>query len=405
MITPAEQKYALTKKQAQQFLLRKHGLLGEPIFHGKEGILAFVKQVSCIQYDPIDVCGRNADLVLFSRIQGYTKTMLAELLYQDRALLDYFDKNLAIIPMAEWPSTYLYRQRFQQKVRSLDEIQKIVPYIKEEIKQRGPLCSKDLALAHKVDWYWGATRLSRAALEAMYFQGDLVIHHKVRTQKYYALAQDVVPSALLAETKEWENHQEYINQKVLQRIEAAGFLWNKPSDAFLGVIGIKTLERKTAFATLANRGDIIELVIDGISEPCWMRSADLPILAEVMQDHPWQPRVEFLAPLDNMLWDRKLIRAVFGFDYKWEIYTPEKDRKYGYYTLPMISQDGFIGRIEVVQNRKQQCVLDKNIWLEDNAVLQVAKLEETIQRMANFLDCRHIAYHDAVQSLLQMKRS
>jgi uncharacterized protein YcaQ len=86
----------LTNTQARQFLLLNHGLLGEYIFTGKQGALEFVRQAGCIQFDPIDVCGRNADLVLQSRVKGYKKTMLDELLYKDRILVDYPDKNLAI---------------------------------------------------------------------------------------------------------------------------------------------------------------------------------------------------------------------------------------------------------------------------------------------------------------------
>ncbi|WP_245947993.1 hypothetical protein [Paenibacillus sambharensis] len=78
----------LTKRQARQFLLLKHGLLGEYKFSGKQGVLDFVRQASCIQFDPIDVCGKNAEVVLQSRIKGFTKGMLAELLYEDRSLVD-----------------------------------------------------------------------------------------------------------------------------------------------------------------------------------------------------------------------------------------------------------------------------------------------------------------------------
>ena len=76
----------LTKRQARQFLLLKHGLMDEFRFVGKQGIIDFVRQVGCIQYDPIDVCGKNAELVLQSRVKGFNKEMLEELLYQDRLL-------------------------------------------------------------------------------------------------------------------------------------------------------------------------------------------------------------------------------------------------------------------------------------------------------------------------------
>ena len=87
-----------TNRQARQFLLLWHGLLGPYRFVGKTGALEFVRQAGCIQFDPVDACGKNAELTLQSRVKGFTKAMLGELLYADRALVDYPDKNLAILP-------------------------------------------------------------------------------------------------------------------------------------------------------------------------------------------------------------------------------------------------------------------------------------------------------------------
>jgi uncharacterized protein YcaQ len=100
----------LTNRQARQFMLLKHGLLGGCKFIGKAGALAFVRQAGCIQYDPIDICGRNAELTLQSRVRGFTKAMLDELLYKDRVLFDYPDKNLALIPAEDWPYFERYRE-------------------------------------------------------------------------------------------------------------------------------------------------------------------------------------------------------------------------------------------------------------------------------------------------------
>ena len=87
----------LTLDEAKKFILYKQGLLGEYRFSGKEGVLAFVRQAGCVQFDPIDVCGKNAELVLQSRVSGFTKKMLYDLLYEDRKLFENFDKKLAII--------------------------------------------------------------------------------------------------------------------------------------------------------------------------------------------------------------------------------------------------------------------------------------------------------------------
>ena len=93
-----------TLDEAKRFILYKQGLLSEHRFSGKKGVLNFIRQAGCIQFDPIDVCGRNAELVLQSRVADFTKNMLYELLYEDRKLLDNFDKNLAIIPVENWPN-------------------------------------------------------------------------------------------------------------------------------------------------------------------------------------------------------------------------------------------------------------------------------------------------------------
>jgi uncharacterized protein YcaQ len=83
----------LTNRQARQFMLLKHGLLGEYRFIEKQGVLDFVRQAGCIQFDPVDSCGKNAELTLQSRVKGFTKNTLYELLYNDRKLVDYPDKK------------------------------------------------------------------------------------------------------------------------------------------------------------------------------------------------------------------------------------------------------------------------------------------------------------------------
>lgn len=88
----------LTNRQTRQFLLLKHGLLGAHKFTGKQGALAFVRQAGCIQFDPVDSCGKNAELTLQSRVRNFTKQTLSELLYTDRSLIDFPDKNLSIFP-------------------------------------------------------------------------------------------------------------------------------------------------------------------------------------------------------------------------------------------------------------------------------------------------------------------
>lgn len=370
---------SLTKKQARQFILRKQGLIGDYQFIGKEGVLKYVRQAGCIQFDPIDVCGKNAELVLQSRVQGFTKKMLYELLYEERKLIDYFDKNLAILPMEDWPYFERIREANRSSGRGREEIDKIADEIKAVIKAKGPTSSKDLDFNEKIDWYWSSTKLARAALETLYFRGDLVVHHKKGTNKYYALAEDYIPSELLEAKEPLPEEIEHLKWRVLRRISALGMLWNKPSDAWIYIWNLKAEERKRVFEELLKEEKIIELNVEGCKDNFYCLTKDQHLLNEVLTDPEYKGRTELIAALDGMLWDRKLIKEIFDFDYKWEIYTPQEQRKYGYYVLPVLMGDRLTGRCEVVADSKQKTLMVKNIWLE-SGVKSTKKLKEDLDR-------------------------
>ena len=74
----------VTKGEARRFILSRQGLLGKHRFSGKRGAYLYVRQAGCIQYDPVDVCGKNAELTLQSRVKGFSKKMLADLLVKEQ---------------------------------------------------------------------------------------------------------------------------------------------------------------------------------------------------------------------------------------------------------------------------------------------------------------------------------
>ena len=84
--------------QARRFILRRQGLLGKYRYHGTEGVVAFTRDAGCVQYDPVDVCGRSPELTYLSRVGDYRPAMLEEALYKTRDLVDCYDKNLCILP-------------------------------------------------------------------------------------------------------------------------------------------------------------------------------------------------------------------------------------------------------------------------------------------------------------------
>jgi uncharacterized protein YcaQ len=116
----------------------------------------------------------------------------------------------------------------------------------------------------------------------------------------------------------------------------------------------------------------------------------MPLIEAVTHNHVFKPRCELIAPLDPFLWDRKIIKALFNYEYAWEIYTPPRKRKYGVYVLPLLSGELFAGRVEAVNERKTKTLIAKNIWYEDG-VKQTKKLQlmidRCLKRFAQFNGC------------------
>ena len=155
-----------------------------------------------------------------------------------------------------------------------------------------------------------------------------------------------------------------------------------------------TEQRDAAFEKLEAEGLIQKATVEGIRFPLYFLTEDWPLVNAVLSDDiDLTQRLEFLAPLDPMLWDRKLVEAIWDYHYSWEIYTPAEKRKFGYYVLPMLYGETMAGRIEAAADRKAETLVIKNIWYEPG-IRQTKKLnkamDSAIGRLARFNDCSQI---------------
>ncbi len=385
--TGDEAMITITREQACRFLLAKNGLLGNSRFRAKEGALAYVHQAGCVQYDPVDVCGKSHELAFLARVKGFSRDMLWELLYQDRALIDYFDKNMCIMLTQDWPHLSWMREHFRRHTRSREAVEPVAQKLLQIAHERGSVSSQELDLKEKVDWPWGETSLGRAALETLYFRGDLVVHHKTGTVKSYAPAADCLPAELLNASDPFQSERERQMWQVMRRIGAVGMLWNASSDAWLGVDGLNAQARSEVFAALVNLNMITPVQVADVPRPLFVLTEDLPLLSRCQQPAPQDRTVRFLPPLDCMLWDRKLIAALFDFHYKWEIYTPEEQRRYGYYVLPVLMGERFVGRIEPVCDRRSNVLWVRRFWPEEGVKVNdrfLWALEDAVQNLCRF---------------------
>lgn len=393
----------ITIEQARQFILLKQGLLGEYRFAGKQGALDYVRQAGCIQFDPVDVCGKMAELTLQSRVKSFKKEQLEELLYKDRMLFDYPDKQLSIIPTENWAYYSRYRRAARQGGQKFDGLGAFEEQARKYIKENGPVSSSELPFSGKMSWHshihwsgdWGSeSNISRSVLEQLYTTGELIIHHKKGSRKFYDLSEKYIPAEILNAPEPFPNDFAHQKWRITCRIGAAGLIWDRQSGFWNNVWGLTTENRHRIFQMLKEEGIISDLTIDNLKYTFYYLTEDAPMLHQALSGYELKPRCEVIEPLDPFLWDKQLIRTIFGFDYSWEIYTPDEKRKYGAYVLPILFGDRFIGRMESINDRKTKTLIVKNIWYEED-VRQTkalsAAVDKCVKRFAKFNKCETIS--------------
>lgn len=397
----------LTPSQARRYLLQYQGLYPAAKWQGKSGIMAFIRKVGCVQFDPLNITGHNHELVLHARVADFSPADLKSLLYEDRRLLDGWDKMMSIYCVEDWPYFQRYRDHYHRRLNAPHRpAADVLPQVRAALQERGPLSSIDLDINHTVDWFWAPTRAARAALESMYYWGELVIHHKKHTRKVYDFAHRCLPAGLLNTPDPNPRDEDYFAWHVARRVRSVGLLWNRAGDAWLGILGLKASQREAALQRLAADKHLVEVAVEGIPYPFYAPAESLPLLESIPDQNGLPDRVSFLAPLDNLLWDRRMIQALFHFNYRWEVYKPITERQYGYYVLPVLFGEHLVARIEPRLEKKTRELVVLNWWWEEtrppHALFQ-PQLQAALQRLASFLGAKSVRLSTQASLSLEME--
>ncbi len=362
----------LSPAVARRFLVLRH-LLAPPrsLPAAEESVLAVVDRLGSLQFDPLEVAGRNHDLVLHARVAGYRRPWTDRLLYERRLLFEAYNKGLSILPTRElpWHRFAWDRARRIHEAEVFHEHEDHVTELLARIRRDGPTSTADLDRSEAIDWYWGPTLKSRAVLEALAEAGILGIARRDGNRRYYDLAERLFPAGLLAERVP---EREQLLHRLLSRYRAHGLLGaTGQAEIFLGLGRIdETLtdgsprpRRAALLAELVERAEVVPVAVEGVRGLRHVVTDELPVLAqaerEVDESHApgGEPAaVTFLAPLDPLAWDRDLLRSLFDFDYLWEVYVPAPKRRWGYYVLPLLFGDRLVGRIEPRFERASRAV-------------------------------------------------
>ncbi len=337
----------LDRAAARRFLRLVHGL-DRP--HGT--VAAALAHHGYVQIDPINVCGRMHDLILRPRVAGYREGDLMRHLHgrdspppaPARPAFEHHLPDtgiLAALPLAAWPHLQAAMRARTRRTsawsgRLTPRERDLAPHLLDAIGERGPLSSADFdddRRAHRS--VWGAASLAKSTLQKLFFHGRLLIAARDGNRRRYDLPPRVLPPETLA---------------AAEPAPAATARW----------LALQKLrQRRLTPLKRAEFGLVEDLVAPVRVEACpplYCLRSDLPLLAAAAEDPPL-PAAEadhpprLLAPLDPLIYDRRVTAALWEFDYTWEVYTPPARRVRGYYALPVLAGHRLAGHVEPKADR------------------------------------------------------
>jgi uncharacterized protein len=361
----------LDRAAARRFLARRHLLLPPRGLAPKPAsVMRVVERLGSLQFDPLDVTGRNHDLVLAARIDGYERAWTDDLLYGQRRLFEAYNKGLSLLPTAElpWYRISWERSQLDHGTAAFSEHGSLVEELLKRIREDGPLSPGDIAPRAAIDWYWRPTNQVRAILEALAEAGVLGLARRDGNRRIYELVERLFPAELLAERRP---EREQRRHKLLSRYRAHGLLGRSGSaELWSGTAAARTSAgseapgptRSELLTELVEIGELVPVTIEGIRGDRFMLANEVGLLEPAGPDPA--PGVAFLAPLDPFVWDRQFLRTLYDFDYVWEVYVPASRRRWGYYVLPILFADRLVGRIEPRIDRHRGVLRVLDVWWE-----------------------------------------
>ncbi len=329
----------ITVRAARRLALLGQGLAGSR----PAGVMDVIGDLGAIQRDPTAAVAPTEELVLWSRLGGYDRSELGRLLYDERALVDYWvhivataDLPVHFGSMRRYPRGSSARARYVREwLRSNSRFRR---YVVREIAQRGPLRSRDLEDRAEVPWQtggWNDGRSLGRMLDALWFGGKLAIVGRHGRERLWDLA---------------ARHPAYQQPRV-SGPEAATRLAEQQLHA-LGIARPEQLGRAFDGAALGARSAVCRLIASGTAREVVIRGDGTRwIASQAVLDRDFMARSTLLSPFDNLISDRRRAERLFDFRFALELYRPAGRRRHGYFVMPLLHGDRLIARVDIRRDR------------------------------------------------------
>jgi uncharacterized protein YcaQ len=377
---------------ARRLFLGAQGLLDDPDRKATPAALrGLVLQLGFVQMDTINVVARAHDLTLFSRLHGYRPAQLQRLLEKDRFLFEGFTHDASAIPTCWYPHWKPRFQRDSARIRAHawwqhhfrgTDAEQVVRDVKARIEQEGPLRSADFEHPEKRGPWWG-WKPHKAALDFLWRSGELAIAGRVHFAKLYDLPERLLPEAHAAPEPAPETQVEWACATAAERL---GVFTPRELADYWAVLEIAAAKGWCDRAVAAGR--LLAAEVEA-TDGSWQKAFALGDWETRLQRLPEPPAgTRLLSPFDPVLRDRARCLKRFGFDYRFEAFTPEPKRTYGYYVLPILEGDRLVGRLDPKLHRDRGLLEVKGLWWEPGIRPTRARLRglgEALDRLASFL--------------------
>ena len=370
--------------------LAAQGLLQAQSFgRGLVGARKAIQHIGYVQIDTISVVERAHHHVFHARVPNFEPAMTNTML-RDGDIFEYWTHAAAFIPIADFrfslPYKYAIKSGQTHWYKTPDK--KLMGELLARIRSDGPLQSRDLETNTAKRAGWWDWKPAKKALEQLYMQGDLMVCDREGFQKTYDLTERVLPSQVNTQMPSIEEFSAHI---VDQQLRCHGLVSLK---------GL-TYQRRNPELRKAVKALVNERLAQATLEQVQVSSGEVFILETGALDRTLprlSNRMLILSPFDNSVIQRERLNALFQYDYQIECYVPATKRRYGYFSLPLLYRDEFIGRMDCKAHRKTRHLEIKSLHFEQHTVdesLGIAAFVNAITEFCHFQKCDSVSLTQA----------